>query len=120
MSLNRGNDALTRLETGVTATWWCVVPNLHLLRIVEAVEYYEKSAEVAERHLFDTDRAISLYKRILELEPNNLEAHHKIIFLYGQNDDDAGVTSSMEALLSLSSRPARTFVETGRALSGQT
>ena len=40
MSLNRGNDALTRLETGVTATWWCVVPNLHLLRIVEAVEYY--------------------------------------------------------------------------------
>ena len=40
MSLNRGNDALTRLETGVTATWWCVVPNLHLLRILEAVEYY--------------------------------------------------------------------------------
>lgn len=40
MSLNRGNDALTRLETGVTATWWRVVPNLHLLRIVEAVEYY--------------------------------------------------------------------------------
>ena len=74
---------------------------------VEAVEYYEKSAEVAERHLFDIDRAISLYKRILELEPNNLEAHHKIIFLYGQNDDDAGVTSSMEALLSLSSRPAQ-------------
>ncbi len=72
----------------------------------EAIEYLQKAAEVAENKLFDNELAISLLKKVVELDQNDTDTHRKIISLYEAIGDDAGVASSMEALLALTSRPA--------------
>ena len=64
------------------------------------------AADVAETLLFDNEKAIELLKHIVELDASDTDNHRKIIALYEAIGDDAGVASSMEALLALTSRPA--------------
>ena len=71
-----------------------------------ATEMYTKSADVAEKKIFDNELAIRTLKKIVELDPNNTDTHRRIISLYEAIGDDNGVATSMEALLALTSRPA--------------
>ncbi|MBQ9815944.1 MAG: hypothetical protein IJM59_00535 [Proteobacteria bacterium] len=72
----------------------------------KAIELLMKAANVAETKLFDNELAISILKKVVELDPNDSDTHRKIIALYEAIGDDAGVAASMEALLALTSRPA--------------
>ncbi|MBQ8035429.1 MAG: hypothetical protein IJ268_00385, partial [Proteobacteria bacterium] len=71
-----------------------------------AIDNYRKAADVAETRLFDNEVAISLLKKLVELDNSDVDTHKKIISLYEALDDDQGVATSMEALLALTSRPA--------------
>ncbi len=72
----------------------------------DAKDFLKKAADVAETRLFDNERAIILLKQIIEQDQNDTDVHRKIISLYEAIDDEAGIASSMEALLALTSRPA--------------
>ena len=79
---------------------------LELNKRDDAVALYRKAADVAEKQLFDNPRAIILLKKVIELDPSDMDIHRKVIELYESVDDNAGVAASMEALLALTSRPA--------------
>ncbi|MCL2325623.1 MAG: hypothetical protein FWC40_03875 [Proteobacteria bacterium] len=72
----------------------------------KACEWYRKAAEVAESLLFDNERAILIWKRIISEDPEETLAHQKVIALYESMGDDEGVAASLEGLLALTSRPA--------------
>ncbi|MBQ1926755.1 MAG: hypothetical protein II180_11635, partial [Proteobacteria bacterium] len=72
----------------------------------EAIANYKKAATVAETKLFDNEVAISLLKKVVELDNSDTDTHRQIIALYEALEDDNGVATSMEALLALTSRPA--------------
>ncbi|MBR4985971.1 MAG: hypothetical protein IKY83_09560, partial [Proteobacteria bacterium] len=72
----------------------------------DAIVNYKKAAEVAEAKLFDNEVAITLLKKVVELDNTDIDTHKKIIALYEALEDDNGVANAMEALLALTSRPA--------------
>lgn len=72
----------------------------------QAIAFYAKAADVAEKQLFDNEHAISLLKRIIDLDPNDAATYQRIIALYESIGDDQGVANAMEALLAITSRPA--------------
>lgn len=75
-------------------------------RAEEAVGLYEKAADVAEKQLFDNERAISVLNRIIELDPNDAATYRRIIALYEALGDDLGQANAMESLLAITSRPS--------------
>lgn len=72
----------------------------------EAVSLYLKAADVAEKQLFDDEHAISILKRIIELDPNDSSTYRRIIDLYEHLGDDLGQANAMEDLLAITSRPS--------------
>ncbi len=74
--------------------------------VKEGCETLFKAAEVAEKALFDNEKAIAILKRIAEQDKDNVEAQKKLVEIYKELDDNDGVAESLEALLALTSRPA--------------
>lgn len=72
----------------------------------EVLQYLEKAASVAEEKLADTERAISLWKRVIREYPENAAAYEKVVSLYDSVDDVDGVSQALEGLLAISFRPA--------------
>ena len=72
----------------------------------EAAALYAKAADVAEKQLFDDEHAISILKRIIELDANDSATYRRIIALYEHLGDDQGQANAMEDLLAITSRPS--------------
>ena len=72
----------------------------------DAIEFLFKAADVADEALSDKERAILILKRIMSEDAENVEAQKKIISIYKLLDDQVGVASALETLLSLTNRPS--------------